>query len=369
MRDFRACGRIVIKAGTSILSDARGNFSQAKLADLCQEITQLLHLQKKIVLVSSGAIGLGMQLLKLKTRPKRIPILQACASMGQGKLMHAYEKCFSKKGIHTAQMLLTRDGLENRDRFLNARNTLESLIRIKALPIVNENDTVSTEEIRFGDNDRLSVQVGHLFHADLIVLLSDVDGFYLKDGSRVRKVCSETEIEQELMKHLKGKSNEKSAGGMKAKLESARVAMKLGIPLLILNGHEKHILSSALRGEDKGTLFIPGISQRSAKEKWIAFSAPRSGALVLDDGACKAVAEDKRSLLARGITKIVGEFQAKKIVELQTSSGEVFGRGIVRYSSRDLNLIAGKKSQEIQSILGYKVQDEVIHRNDLVVWK
>lgn len=369
MRDFSRCEKIAVKAGTSILTSEEGHFSQNKLEKLGSQVQSLLESGKKVTLISSGAIGSGMDVVGLKKRPKKMSILQACAAIGQGKLIHAYEKFFSRHGVHTAQILLTRDGLEQRDRFLKARLTLAELLRMKVLPIVNENDTVATDEIKFGDNDVLSVQVAHLMQADLLIVLSDVDGFYLRDGSRVRQVDSIDEIDRELVKHLKGKAGEKTVGGMKAKLEAARMAMRLGTPLLIVNGHQEGVLQKALRGEDVGTLFIAGKGNRNAREKWIAFSAARKGMLTVDDGAYRALQKGNNSLLARGIVKTRGEFRPRDVVELETSDGTVFGRGVVRYASSDLSQILGKKSHEIKEIIGHKGQDEVIHRNDLVIWE
>ncbi len=368
MQNFKHCQRIAIKAGTSILTSARGKFSQKKLEQLGSEILQLTKNHKKTVLVSSGAVGLGMEVHGFKSRPQKMPVIQACAAIGQGKLMHAYERFFSKRGMHTGQVLLTRDGLENRDRFLKARKTLEELLRMKVLPIVNENDTVSTDEIKFGDNDILSVQVAQLVNADLLIILSDVDGFYLKDGTRVRRVFSESEIDTELVKHIHDKVTNKTVGGMRSKLAAAKIAMNLGIPLMIVNGHEAGIVQKVIEGEDVGTLFMPGGSNRSSRKKWIAFSAARKGSIVIDQGAQKAIHNEKRSLLASGILKAKGQFDRKEIVEIEASDGKVLGRGLTRYSNQELSKILGKKSGEIQKALGYKHGDEVIHRNDLVMW-
>ncbi len=360
--------RIVIKAGTSILTSAEGHISDKNLKRLGEMILGLERDKRQVVLVSSGAIAFGMEALHLKQRPKEMPRLQACAAIGQGRLMHAYEQFFSARGLKTAQLLLTRDGLEDRKRFLAARRTLNELFRMKALPIINENDTVATEEIAFGDNDILSVQVAHLVHADLLVLLSDVDGFYLKDGSRVRTVSSEEEIDRELVRHLKDSQKEKTVGGMKAKLQAARAAMHLGVSLVIVNGHEDNVVQKVLQGEDVGTIFLSSDADKSARKTWIAFSARRQGTLVIDRGAFEALQAKHRSLLPSGIVKVRGPFNRGDVVELESSEGRIFGRGVVRYSHRELAQIAGKKTHEIETVLGYKHQDEVIHRNDLVTW-
>lgn len=367
-RDFAHCQRIAVKAGTSILTAAKGKVSGQKLESLGEGILEVMAQKRQVALISSGAIGFGMDVLKLAKRPKDMALLQACAAIGQGKLIHAYEKFFAHHGVHTAQILLTRDGLEQRDRFLKARRTFEELLGLGVLPIVNENDTVATDEIGFGDNDVLSVQVAHLIHADLLIILSDVDGFFLQDGSRVREVGSEEEIDRELMKHIQSKSGEKTVGGMKAKVDAARVAMRLGLPLLIVNGHEESILRRALAGEDVGTFFVPGKGRKNARKKWIAFSAARCGTIVVDEGAYRALQSQQKSLLARGIVKMRGHFNCKDVVELETPEGRVFGRGMVRFTSRDLVQIIGKRNDEIKMIIGEKSPGEVIHRNDLVIW-
>ncbi len=360
--------RIVIKAGTSILTGKDGKISSRNLERLGLDILALRKQKKEVVLVSSGAIAFGMEAINHTDRPKEMPELQACAAIGQGRMMHAYEKFFSAKKVLTAQILLTRDGLEARPRFLAARRTFQELFARKVLPIVNENDTVTTEEIAFGDNDILSVHVAHLVGADLLVILSDVDGFYLKDGSRIRNVESEAEIDGKLVRHLRDTRKAKTVGGMRAKLKAAHVSMGLGLPLMIVNGHEAGIVEKALKGQDVGTLFFPSGEGKSARKKWIAYSAARCGALRLDDGAFEALRGKNKSLLASGIMKASGSFQRGDVVELESKEGCVFGRGVVRYSSAELEKISGKKSHEIQEILGYKLQDEVIHRNDLVIW-
>ncbi len=365
---LRKCERIVLKAGTSILTGRDGHISSKNLERLGNEILSLLKQNKEVVLVSSGAIAFGMEATEKQARPKEMPQLQACAAIGQGRMMHAYEQFFSKKGILTAQILLTRDALENRTRFLAARHTFQELFALGVLPIVNENDTVATEEIAFGDNDILSVQVSHLVGADLLVILSDVDGFYLKDGSRIRNVESDSEIDGKLVRHLQDTQKTKTVGGMRAKLKAARVAMGLDVPLMIVNGHEPGVVQQAIEGKDVGTLFFPSNKGKNERQKWIAYSAARRGAVCVDDGAYEALRRKNRSLLASGLIKVTGDFSKGDAVELETSDGKVFGRGLTRYSSLEIAKIAGKKSSEISTVLGYKGQDEVIHRDDLVIW-
>lgn len=367
-KHFSKIKRIVIKAGTSILSSSDGRISRRALQQLGRQIVELSKAKKEPILVSSGAIAFGMETLALSLRPKCMGTLQACAAIGQGKLMHAYEQFFSRNGLHAGQLLLTRDGLENRGRFLRAQHTLEELLKYRAVPIVNENDTVATEEIAFGDNDILSVQVANMVQADLLVILSDVDGFFLRDGSRVRQVSSTVEIQRDMMEHVKDVRREKTVGGMRAKLDAATMAMRLRIPLLMVNGHEKDILRRLLAGEDVGTLFSASGSRRSSRQRWIAFSAPRKGVLTLDEGACRALAEQKCSLLPRGMIRVRGQFEKGEVVELENPEGKILGRGLVRYSQKELTALTGRKTSEIAGVLGYKSHDEVIHRNDMVIW-
>jgi glutamate 5-kinase len=364
---IRQIKKIVVKIGTSILKTHGESFSKKEHARVCQEVHALIQKGRQPVLVSSGAIALGMKSCDFKKRPKEMAKLQACAAIGQGKLMHAYESFFSKKKVHTAQLLLTRDGLEDRKRFLCARGTLEALLKLGILPIVNENDTIAVEEIAFGDNDILSVHVAHLVGADLLINLSDAEGFLLKDGTRVREVTSEDEIDNKLLMHLSEKKCEETVGGMGAKLKAARLAMQLGIPFMIVNGHKRHILEDILNGKDVGTLFIASSTKKDMRHKWIAFSAVRSGGVVVDYGAHQALLS-KKSLLPGGIVKVQGNFEKGQVVELETLDAKVVGRGVVQYNSRDLVRIAGKRTNEIQEILGKKPSDEVIHRNDLVIW-
>ena len=265
--------RIVLKAGTSILTSRRGFFSAKAIARLGRGIVSLARLKRETILVSSGAIALGMQTLGLKSRPGELRKLQACAAIGQGKLMHAYEGFFSKASLHTAQILLTRDALEVRSRFLNAKRTLDELFSLGVVPIVNENDTVATDEITFGDNDLLSVWVANLVQADLLVILSDVDGFFLKDGSRIRVVEEWRQIEK-LAPHLRDKKTERTIGGMKAKLEAARLAMQSGISLLLVNGHREGILEKVMKGEDVGTLFQATAKKGRAAKTGLLFQRP-----------------------------------------------------------------------------------------------
>lgn len=357
--------RWVIKIGTSSLTNEEGHFSFQNLEKIVSQIVTLLNQGIEVILVSSGAIALGMDTIKRSKRPTSLPELQACAAIGQGKLMKAWEETFSHFGFHAAQILLTRDGLENRERYLNAKNTLKALLGMKAIPVVNENDTVATEEIRFGDNDILAAQVANLAEANLLVFLSDIEGLYLKDKTLIRQICSEEEL-SEYASHIHPKHSEKTAGGMKTKLAAAHMAMRSGIPIVLANGRDTHIMGKILKGEEVGSLFYPVDHKTSAKKKWLANSASSSGTIFLDDGACQAIRHLKKSLLASGIIKCAGSFKLGDVVDIADSSGEIFARGLINYSRDEMMKIKGLQARDIDAVLGYKRSDEVIHRNNLV---
>jgi len=259
--------RIVVKLGTSILSDSRGALSKARINEITKQVSQLIAKGKKISIVSSGAIGCGMSLMKLKRRPKSLPMLQATAACGQGQLMKFYAEALGQYKLLSAQMLLTQQDLQDHERYLNARNTLNSLIKSGLVPIVNENDTVATNEIRFGDNDYLASLVAHLFNADLLVLLSDVDGLHDKKG----KVITQVDKLSGLEKLVWEKSSQITVGGMRSKLKAARIANKFGIAMVIANGRRKDILNKLINGDETGTLFLPKLSRLVGGKHWNMF--------------------------------------------------------------------------------------------------
>ena len=362
---FSKAKRWVIKIGTSTLTTADGHFSCAHLDSVVSQVVTLLHREIQVVLVSSGAIALGMDTLKRTRRPTSLPQLQACAAMGQGKLMKHYETAFSSRGFHAAQILLTQDGLQDRQRYVNAKNTVQALLAMGAVPVVNENDTVATEEIRFGDNDILAAHVANLVEASLLVFLSDIDGLYLKDQTIIRQIRSQEEL-KEYTAHVYSKRSEKTAGGMKSKLEAAQMAMRSGIPIVIANGRDERIVERILKGEEVGSLFFPTSQKANARKRWLAHSASSKGLLTVDVGAYRALVEAKKSLLSSGVVKCSGNFKLGDVIDLSDQNGRVFARGLINYSREELLKIMGRKAQEIASILGYKRSDELIHRNNLV---
>ncbi|MBN1493792.1 MAG: glutamate 5-kinase [Candidatus Omnitrophica bacterium] len=353
---FSELRTVVVKVGTSVLADESGSVSRTRIGHVVNEVAHLLESDINVILVSSGAIANGMQVLQITTRPKQLAQLQACAAIGQGKLMRIYEELFSKKGRHTGQLLLTRDGLKDRTRYINIRNTLDQLLSLGVVPIINENDTVSTEEIRFGDNDILAAQVATLIKADCLILLSDIDGLYCNVAGQRKVLDSVTFIDDEVRKHIFKKKTETTLGGMESKLKAADVVMKAGISMLILNGHKKGVIKDILNGRTAGTLFFSGEGKKKSFKNWLAFSADVNGMIVVDDGAKRVLVTQGRSLLPVGVIGCKGWFSKGDIVSIVTKDDVEFARGITKYSSAELASACGKSG------LG-----EVVHRDNLVI--
>ena len=360
--------KIVVKVGTSTLTHSNGKLNLEQIERLVRQLSDLRNQGKDVVLVSSGAIGAGMGKLNLQERPKTIPEKQAVAAVGQGILLHIYEKIFAEYGQATAQLLLTKADLEHRQRFLNGRNTLLTLLRLGVIPIVNENDTVAFEEIKFGDNDTLAALVGTLIDADLVILLTDIDGLYNGDPRRQKDVqrISVVETIDAQIESLAGSVGSKfGSGGMATKVTAASIAVNAGIPLMIRHGADPHIIRKLTSGEDVGTLFVPIDMKPHLRKKWIAFGSHVGGRILVDEGAKEALLHKGKSLLPSGITAVEGNFSAGDVVEIADKDGREFARGITNYSGLELNRIKGQKSKDICPILGYKDFDEVIHRDNL----
>ena len=360
--------KIVVKVGTSTLTHKNGKLNLEQIERLVRQLSDLRNQGKDVVLVSSGAIGAGMGKLNLEQRPKTIPEKQAVAAVGQGILLHIYEKMFSEYGQATAQLLLTKADLEHRQRFLNGRNTLLTLLKFGVIPIVNENDTVAFEEIKFGDNDTLAALVGTLIDADLILLLTDIDGFYDGDPRKNKnaKRISVVETINEEIEGLAGNVGSKfGSGGMITKITAARIAVNAGIPLMIGHGAEDNIIRRLTSGEDVGTLFLPVDMKPHLRKSWIAFGSHVGGRIIIDDGAKEALLHKGKSLLPSGVTAVEGDFSAGAVVQIVDLQGREFARGITNSSWIELNRIKGQKCKDICSILGYKDYDEVIHRDNL----
>ncbi len=362
--------RIVVKVGSSILASVERGLHHEVFSQLAKEISELKRQGYEIVLVSSGAIAAGMEKLGYKTRPQSITQKQATAAVGQSRLMNIYESYFSRHQQMVAQILLTHDDLSHRRRFLNARNTLLTLLELGIIPIINENDTVVVDEIKVGDNDNLSALVTNLIEADLLIILTNIDG--LCDGDprlnpNARCIPLVEDIDVDMGKIVGGTKSAMSVGGMVSKIQAAKKASRFGVPTAIASGTRKEVLHQILRGKEIGTLILPKATTLSSRKHWIAFNLNPKGDIILDDGAKKAIVQRGKSLLPSGVVKVRGEFDRGDSVSCLGSRGKEFARGLVNYSASELERIKGLKTEQIEKVLGYKYSDEVIHRDDLVV--
>lgn len=363
--------RVVVKIGSSVLADPDGGLQEKAFDALARAFVRLVKQEKiELILVSSGSIACGMKKLGFKRRPRSIAELQACAASGQATLIQSYERTFAKKGLMCAQLLVTRDDLGERRRYLNIKHTINELLKHKAIPILNENDTVAVDEIKVGDNDTLAAYVASLVEADLLLLLTDCDGLHTADprhDPKAERVSIVSDIDQKTTAMARGASWETRVGGMTTKVEAARIAGQSGIPTVIANGHNPKVAHEVLQGKDVGTLFIPSKKGMQARKHWIAFTLKAKGQLVLDKGAVDALIKRKRSLLASGLKAVKGTFKRGDPVDLVTVRGRVIARGLVVYNSVELEKILGCKSDQIEKILGYRYADEVVHRDDMVM--
>lgn len=362
--------RIVVKVGGSLLV-GEGEPDLSFIQELVDSVVDLIRDKKEVVIVSSGAIALGKRELGVADKiedPGAIPSKQALASIGQTKLIDLYSIFFKKYNLHVGQILLSAQDLSQRLTYLNARNTILTLLKIGAVPVVNENDTVAVEEIKFGDNDTLSALVAGLVNADLLIIISDVEGFYTHDPKKnpeAKLIFSVENIDEEVEKMANGSCAEGRVGGMKTKIEAAKIATHSGIHVIIGGG--KDFLRALFRGEEVGTLFFSSKNKLQARKKWIAYGSRVKGKIVVDEGAKKALLYQGKSLLPVGIIKIMGEFYPGDPVSLLDSKGKEFARGITYYSSKELERIKGAHTREIEKRLGYKYYDEAVHRDNLVV--
>lgn len=362
--------KIVIKVGTRLLTYDTGKLNLGIIEKLVREMADLKNQGKDVVLVSSGAVGSGIGRLGLKRKPVSVQEKQAVAAIGQGLLIHFYEKLFSEYGHIVAQVLLTREDLDNRRRYINSRNTLLHLLKFGAISIVNENDTISTEEIEFGDNDKLSALVATLIDADLLIILTDIDGLYTANP-RLDPTASSIPLVEEITTEIKkvaGKTEEMLArGGMITKIEAAEIVMASGISMVIANGRQENIIRRILNGEETGTLFCTKQAHLRSRKRWIAFAQKVKGSIYIDQGAEQALKGDGKSLLPIGVTKVEGLFARGDTVSICDFQGDEIARGLVNYSAEELRQIIGCKSIDIINILGYTGDKEVIHRDNLVL--
>ena len=352
--------RVVVKIGTkSITAGDRGRF-----ADVAQQVATLRAQGKQAVVVSSGAIALGFPRLGLKSRPTQMAELQASAAAGQSRLMHAYEEAFAAFGIEVAQVLLTHDGITERNLYLNARAALDALLAHACVPIINENDTVAVDEIRFGDNDQLAAMVATLVGADLLVLLTDVEGMLDADGKRISIVQDVEQVRGLVRPHQGGGL---SLGGMESKLEAARRASLRGLPVVIADARNPQVLPEVLAGQDVGTLILPQGSPLASRKHWIAYTLKPRGSVIVDAGAVTALVERQKSLLPAGVLGVRGDFSQGEPVRILAPDGREIARGLCRYGMQDVARLAGVRASDIAARIGHYAGDAVVHRDDLVL--
>ncbi|MFC1735345.1 glutamate 5-kinase [Candidatus Hydrogenedentota bacterium] len=370
-RKCHSFSRLVVKIGSSLIIDSDGSYAQDRIAAIAAEIGELVKSGCEVLLVSSGAIGSGMTLLDQKKRPVTLPERQATAAIGQSRLMHFYEELFRPHGILVAQLLLTREGLDDRQRYLNVRNTILTLLQMgNVVPIMNENDSVAVDEIRVGDNDNLSAAISAKVSADMLVLLTDVEGLctrHPESGALSDEVISEIKTIDENVWSLAGGTDGKTTvGGMATKIEAAVTASRAGCAVVIANGSRPNVLTDIYKGEPVGTLFHPAESAISSRKRWIAGLAAK-GIITVDDGAVKALRVKGRSLLPSGILSVEGGFEVGDGVSIAASDGAEFARGLANYSAEDIDRIKGNHSERIEDILGAMPYPEIVHRDNMTV--
>ena len=361
---------MVVKIGSSVLTTPGGKVDTERIRHLSEGLCEVMASGRRVALVSSGAIAVGMDRLGLRRRVEGIPDKQAIAAIGQPHLMALYDTYFHKKGVQISQILLTRDDLNHRRRYLNARDTIDSLFKFGALPIINENDTVVVEEIKVGDNDNLSVLVAGLIQADLLIILSDMEGLFDKDPKVFPDAClisKVDEVDEAVMCAAGGSCSPTGIGGMSVKLEAIRKAAAFGVPTILASGKRDDILKAIFSGEPVGTLFMPQRDPLSCKKQWIAYGVRSSGTLYLDGGAVKALLYGGKSLLPSGVVRVSGHFERGEGVDVRNLSDELIAKGLVNYSAQEIEKIKGQRSSKIKEILGYTYGDELIHRDHLVV--
>ncbi len=355
---LRDCKRIVVKIGSRALCSQGGRFAQ-----VAAQVATQAKAGRRVVVVSSGAVALGRERLGLTARPKKVSMLQAAAATGQSLLMRAFEDAFEPLGVHVAQVLLTHDAVTDRERYLHARQAIDELLRLGVVPIINENDTVSIDELRFGDNDQLAAMVCTLIGADLLVLLSDVVGILDDRDARISLVREVADIER----FIKPPEGDLGLGGMQSKVEAARRATLHGLPVAVGPAASSDFLDALLRGDDVGTLLLPHGSPLPSRKHWIAYTLKPQGRIVVDAGACRALQQRNSSLLPAGVVSVAGSFDVGDAVAIVDESGAELARGLARYRADEVRLLAGGQSRQIAERIGNHVGDEVVHRDDIVL--
>ena len=361
---------VVIKIGTNVLADASGRLDRARIQSLADQLHRVHGLGRKVVLVTSGSIGAGVGKLGLGKRPADLPHLQACAAVGQAALMQLYQESLSPHGVLTAQILLTAGDFDNRARYLNVRNTIRTLFEYGALPIINENDTVSVAEIKFGDNDHLAAMVTNLLRAPLLVLLTNVDGLYSDDPRThpdAKLLATVPHIDKSITDLAAITKSELGTGGMRSKLRAARLATAAGESVVMANGSIDGILDQVFASEPVGTLFLPHGRDVPAWKRWLGFTARPKGTIRVDGGARQALLSQGKSLLLVGVTAVEGEFGKGDVVAIYDDNGIEIARGLCNYASRDATRLRGLSSEQIGTLLGTVAYPELVHRDNLVV--
>jgi glutamate 5-kinase len=369
-RYTKQTNRVVIKIGSGVLTGEEG----LDLSVIDRIVSQIAGLRQRgidVIIVSSGAIAAGLPRMGLSRKPTSISLLQAAASVGQTSLMRAYERAFERFSIVVGQMLLTHEDLKNRHRFINARNTILSLIGLGIIPIINENDTVATAEISLSDNDNLAAQILNLCSADLLVILTDIEGLYDRDPRLfpdAKIVPLVGNINRTVKDLALGTSGSVGKGGMRSKVEAAEMAAFMGVPTIIIGGRVADSVTRALTGETIGTLFLPKEEGLTSRKHWIAYTLKAKGSITVDTGAVVALSKGGKSLLPKGVMGVAGDFHIGDSISVMGPDGAEFARGLVNYSAKELTRIKGLNSRDIEGVLGFKYSDEVIHRDNLVLF-
>lgn len=358
--------RVVIKLGTGILTSGIGELNTERIAGICRQIDLLRREKVQVAIVSSGAVGLGMGKLGLTKRPSDLARLQACAAVGQGILIQTWQDGFTPYGATVAQLLFTRDDLRARNRHLAARSTIERILQDGLVPVINENDSISAEEIKFGDNDVLSSMAASLIHADYLVILSTAPGLIDLNGNR-EIVPVVTRITPEILAMAEGPGSVTAVGGMITKLEAARIANRSGCGVFIARGSEPDVLTRIFSGDNPGTFFVPAGLPLVSRKRWLAFFEQPKGTVTVDAGAAEALRTKGGSLLAKGVSAVNGSFQAGEIVNIADPSGDAFARGVAQFSSEELARVSRLSSEEIRRLFPNRKRLEVVHRNSMVM--
>jgi glutamate 5-kinase len=367
--DFELAKRVVVKIGSNVLTENDG-LNVKVIRSITGQICRLIDAGREVILVSSGAMASGVKKVGLTKRPDELPKRQAVAAVGQAGLIREYEKAFGRHHKKVAQILLTSEDLSNRKRYLNARNTMVTLLSWQVVPIINENDTVSVEEIQFGDNDNLAAMITLLMDADILINLTDIEGLFDKDP-RIHQDAELIPIVTAINKNTEQYASEIAGalgtGGMMSKIKAARKVVSAGVPMVIAKGDTPDILAKIFSDNTRGTFFVPGKEKLTSRKCWIAFSLKPQGAIEIDDGAAEAILKNGKSLLPSGIVAVEADFNIGAAVEFKNQKNEILGIGLANYSATDIRKIMGLKSNQIKAVLGHKSYDEVIHRDNLVI--